>query len=443
MKTTSFLVPAPSDMTKGEPSGSTSVSSAELTVAIQCCFCCKDFTFKLTARDMKFIRARICVVGCGKWTKARGVVGYLGDVVHEAVAEHPVELELIVLEDVLQASLGAVLCEQVAVGHLNACAQEPDQVVVGLINASGCPCNGVLMHVFMLMEGNSNISSSADDKLSHITELPNLSRVNFGIVQCRPCLHECTMPPAVLLAGEEQRRQSVTVPPKLRAQQKWLVRGKNVFASLSKFSLRVNCVPHLSHKYDMQQRFLAQLKRSCRRTSRSTVNVLSQKRHWWRRSGSDKDSGSPAGDAGAETKEAGKVGNGVIDTSAETFDISIEDFVVVTAEEVVGTVASAHDRVSGIDVGVIAEEVDVTLVHAAQREHCTPVQSLAHRSEVTPGVRVSVVLIAPALPFLKREGKEIRLEMVRGEEKDTREDGVLEKEEGKTKDEALKLVRGP
>ncbi|KAJ8879340.1 hypothetical protein PR048_019948 [Dryococelus australis] len=40
----------------------------------------------------------------------------------------------------------------------------------GFINASGFPCNGGLMHVFVLMEGILNISFSGEDKLSHIRE---------------------------------------------------------------------------------------------------------------------------------------------------------------------------------------------------------------------------------------------------------------------------------
>ncbi|KAJ8881002.1 hypothetical protein PR048_017475 [Dryococelus australis] len=44
----------------------------------------------------------------------------------------------------------------------------------------------------------------------------------------------------------------------------------------------------------------------------------------------------------------------------------------------------------------------------------------------------------------EQEGEEITFEMVRGDEKDTlQEDGVLEKEEGTTKDEALKLMSEP
>ncbi|KAJ8873712.1 hypothetical protein PR048_024546 [Dryococelus australis] len=38
----------------------------------------------------------------------------------------------------------------------------------GLINASGCPCNDGLMHVFVLIEGILNISFSADDRPSRI-----------------------------------------------------------------------------------------------------------------------------------------------------------------------------------------------------------------------------------------------------------------------------------
>ncbi|KAJ8868480.1 hypothetical protein PR048_030008 [Dryococelus australis] len=41
-------------------------------------------------------------------------------------------------------------------------------------------------------------------------------------------------------------------------------------------------------------------------------------------------------------------------------------------------------------------------VHAAQRKHCTPIQRLERRSEGASGTRVNVVLIGPALPFLKR-----------------------------------------
>ncbi|KAJ8876092.1 hypothetical protein PR048_024001 [Dryococelus australis] len=47
-------------------------------------------------------------------------------------------------------------------------------------------------------------------------------------------------------------------------------------------------------------------------------------------------------------------------------------------------------------------------IDAAQRKHCTPVQRLARRSEGASGARVNVVLIGPALPFLKRS-KNIRV----------------------------------
>ncbi|KAJ8897340.1 hypothetical protein PR048_002686 [Dryococelus australis] len=77
-------------------------------------------------------------------------------------------------------------------------------------------------------------------------------------------------------------------------------------------------------------------------------------------SGSDKDSGRPVGDAGAGAKEAYNASNGVLNTSVEKFDICIEDFVDIITEEVVGTVASVHDRAAGSDVGVTAAEIDGT-----------------------------------------------------------------------------------
>ncbi|KAJ8865845.1 hypothetical protein PR048_033367 [Dryococelus australis] len=40
--------------------------------------------------------------------------------------------------------------------------------------------------------------------------------------------------------------------------------------------------------------------------------------------------------------------------------------------------------------------------HDGNRKHCTPVQRLARRSERASGARANVVLIGPALPFLKR-----------------------------------------
>ncbi|KAJ8891850.1 hypothetical protein PR048_004404 [Dryococelus australis] len=41
-------------------------------------------------------------------------------------------------------------------------------IFLGHIDASGCRCNGELMHVFVLMEGNVNIPFNGDDKLSHM-----------------------------------------------------------------------------------------------------------------------------------------------------------------------------------------------------------------------------------------------------------------------------------
>ncbi|KAJ8890046.1 hypothetical protein PR048_009552 [Dryococelus australis] len=75
----------------------------------------------------------------------------------------------------------------------------------------------------------------------------------------------------------------------------------------------------------------------------------------------------PVGDVGAGSKEVGNVSNGVLGTSVEKFDGSIEDFVGVTAEEVNGTVVSVDDRAAlvtvycGSDVGVTHEEVDGTV----------------------------------------------------------------------------------
>ena len=54
----------------------------------------------------------------------------LDDVVHETVAEHPVELDLLVLENVLQTALGTVLGEDGLVRRLDTHADKPHQVVV-------------------------------------------------------------------------------------------------------------------------------------------------------------------------------------------------------------------------------------------------------------------------------------------------------------------------
>ncbi|KAJ8897160.1 hypothetical protein PR048_002506 [Dryococelus australis] len=50
MKTSSSIVPAPSDVMTAEPLGTPTVSSTELSVACWCRFYCKDFAFELTAR---------------------------------------------------------------------------------------------------------------------------------------------------------------------------------------------------------------------------------------------------------------------------------------------------------------------------------------------------------------------------------------------------------
>ncbi|KAJ8875172.1 hypothetical protein PR048_023067 [Dryococelus australis] len=63
--------------------------------------------------------------------------------------------------------------------------------LLGFINASGCPCNGGLMHVFVLMNGILNISFSADDKLSHIALGPrneHRGRISLGVASRREAL---------------------------------------------------------------------------------------------------------------------------------------------------------------------------------------------------------------------------------------------------------------
>ncbi|KAJ8889748.1 hypothetical protein PR048_009249 [Dryococelus australis] len=80
-----------------------------------------------------------------------------------------------------------------------------------------------------------------------------------------------------------------------------------------------------------------------------------------------KDLDGPVGDVGAGAKEAGNCGNGVLGTSAEKFDGSIENFEGITAEEFDGTVPSVDDPAAlvavnaGSDVGVTDEEVDGTI----------------------------------------------------------------------------------
>ena len=54
----------------------------------------------------------------------------LDDVMHEAVAEHPVELDLLVLQDVLQTALGTVLGKDGLVRSLHTHADKAHQVVV-------------------------------------------------------------------------------------------------------------------------------------------------------------------------------------------------------------------------------------------------------------------------------------------------------------------------
>ncbi|KAJ8893882.1 hypothetical protein PR048_006483 [Dryococelus australis] len=48
------------------------------------------------------------------------------------------------------------------------------------------------------------------------------------------------------------------------------------------------------------------------------------------------------------------------------------------------------------------ETLHANSVHVAQRKLCTPIQCLARRSEGASAARINVVLIDPALPFLKR-----------------------------------------
>ena len=58
---------------------------------------------------------------------------YFCDVVHERAAEHGVQLDLVVLQDVLEGAAGAILCEEAAMRRRDAGANEAYQMIVGHI----------------------------------------------------------------------------------------------------------------------------------------------------------------------------------------------------------------------------------------------------------------------------------------------------------------------
>ena len=60
-------------------------------------------------------------------------LGYFGDVVYQTPAEHGVQLDLVILQDVLQGTSRAVLCEEAAMRSCNAGANEAHQMIVGHI----------------------------------------------------------------------------------------------------------------------------------------------------------------------------------------------------------------------------------------------------------------------------------------------------------------------
>jgi hypothetical protein len=49
---------------------------------------------------------------------------------HQAVSEHPVQFELLILQDVLKASFGAVLCQQACMWWIDTSPQKADQMVM-------------------------------------------------------------------------------------------------------------------------------------------------------------------------------------------------------------------------------------------------------------------------------------------------------------------------
>lgn len=58
---------------------------------------------------------------------------YFGNVVHQATPEHGVQLDLVVLQDVLEGTAGAILGEEATVRSRDAGANEANQMIVSHI----------------------------------------------------------------------------------------------------------------------------------------------------------------------------------------------------------------------------------------------------------------------------------------------------------------------
>ncbi|KAJ8879302.1 hypothetical protein PR048_019910 [Dryococelus australis] len=209
----SYLVPAPSDISTVEPSGLLVYHLQNFQWLIGAAFAGRTLASSLLHDDMKFISVRIkyeasppnhlnwlgfaemglvfaqegfgallgkngiCLGENGEFSPKKGNLKRLDTYLQIAVSDGsasscPVadcSLFLALGPDYTSGTFkGTCLCNSSGQrGHPPRIAKQSG-IFQGFINASGCPYNGGMMHVFVLMEGISNISFTAHDKLSHM-----------------------------------------------------------------------------------------------------------------------------------------------------------------------------------------------------------------------------------------------------------------------------------